>query len=129
MSAATEASRAFAGACGENDTRASIPARPRSRQRVESVVPNPTFESFAQYDANASWKTPADFSPRSTIALLACTYSPRQVKFVDPHTTTFPAFPSTTIVLLCWRLLMCWRLTWVVPADVRRRAAALVSAE
>ena len=42
------ASRAFAAACGENDTWASIPARPRSRHRVESVVPKPTTELFAQ---------------------------------------------------------------------------------
>ena len=57
MSSPTDASRAFAAACGENDTWASIPARPRSRQRVESVSPKPTTESFAQYASNASWKT------------------------------------------------------------------------
>src|SRR5262245_3893116 len=101
MSAPTPASRAFAAACGENDTWASIPATPRSRQRVESVVPKPTTELLAQYDANASWKTRAAFSPRRTIALFACTYRPRHVKFVEPHTTAFPASPSTTIVLLC----------------------------
>src|SRR5688500_16201094 len=97
MSAATLPSRGFVAPCGENETRASSPSRPRSRQRVESVGPKPTTESLVQYDANASRKTRAAFSPRRTIALFAWTYSPRQVKLVEPHKTAFPASPSTTI--------------------------------
>src|SRR5687768_875026 len=129
MSAATLASRGFVAPCGENETRALMPSSPRSRQRVESLGPKPTTESLFQYEENASRNTRAAFSPRRTIALLAWTYSPRQVKFVEPQRTAFPASPSTTIVLLCWRLLMWCRFTRLAPAVALSRAAAAVSAE
>ena len=65
---------------------------------------------------------------RRMIASSFCTKKPRQEWLVEPHTAAC-TWPSTTTVLLCWRLPRCCRLTWSAPADTASRAAAAVSAD
>ena len=84
---------------------ASIPLRPRSIQlgRRRGAEGGRAVAGPVVVERRAERLRPAS-APRRTMALFDCTKNPRQLKFVEPHTTACTFGPSTTMVLLCCSL-------------------------
>src|SRR5262245_18736206 len=108
MSPATFCSWLFFVAYGENPSRTFTPSRPSVTSCAEAALPNTsTPSSHDQYDSSAAVNALTGRSPWTTTALFDWTKKPRQLNFVEPQTTACTLAPSTTIVLLCWRLPRC----------------------